>query len=113
MTFLAQLTSKTLLKLQKSHLTYQSNCIVNRINLTSKEMQAYEDEWQTTNTDDSIRLEDQPYYIQLQRMSEIFESQQESINQQITLLEAEINTFDSLIKNGIKDSCSLTLLGGS
>ena len=112
MTFLAEVCTKTLLKMQMQHISFENQIIGLRINTVSKQMQAIMDEYQIGD-DSSTDYENDPYYRDLQRWSELFENQQEANNNQIELINAEINSLDNLIKNGIKSSCGLTLSGGS
>jgi hypothetical protein len=111
MTFLASACSKTLLKLQKSQYEYQQILITFRINAISKESEAIERRY-NNEENGTQALENDEYYQQLRRISENFDTEKDSIDSQISLLDAEIKSLETMTNNGIKSSCSLTLNGG-
>ncbi len=110
MTFLASACSKTLLKLQKSHVEYQKQIIMQRINAVTRDMQYVEAQY---NSDTNGDLEDNQYYQELRQWSETYETMSSGYDDQISILDQEINALNTLTQNGIKSSCGLTLSGGS
>lgn len=113
MTFLASACSKTLLKLQKSHFEYQKQIIMARINAVSREIDYVAAQYNSADSSQAGQLEKDPYYLELKRQSETYETQSSTYDDEISLLNEEITALDNLTKNGIKSSCSLTLSGGS
>lgn len=112
MTFLSEVCSKSLLTLQLNHVQYQNQILTFRITTTTREMSALQTQYSLAD-DDTLDIEKDPYYQYLQQQSENYELQKEDLENQISLLESAASSFDTLIKNGIKNSCGLTLSGGS
>ena len=109
MTFLALDAQKNLFTLQKSQLQFEQTIVMSRVNSVTREMgyvaQAYDD-------DSAGDLEDDPYYIELQRQESYLETRQDSLDSQITLIENEISSLKNLVNNNIKAACQLNLIGG-
>lgn len=112
MTFLAAASSKTLLKMQKSQLTYQSQVLFFRMNAMNREARRIESYYDSCE-DGSQDLEDDMYYQQLKEASETIEMQKSAIDDQAALIEQEINALKTLTEQGIKSACTLSLSGGS
>lgn len=111
MTFLAQSSSKTLLKLQASHLAYEDTIMDSRLRAVSREISNIEAQ-DAASEETSSSLDSDPYYAYLQRESEKFEMLKENIEEQIELLNTQISSLETIIKNGMKNSCGFTISGG-
>ncbi|MBQ8168961.1 hypothetical protein IJZ97_06065 [bacterium] len=109
MSFLAVASQKSLFILQRNQLQFEQTCIMQEANAISKQMAWYADE----NSEDNNWVADEdPLYIELQQTEEYLESRQESLDSQINLLDNEISSLGDMVKNNIKNSCSLNLIGG-
>ena len=51
-------------------------------------------------------------YIQAEELDEVLETEKDSIESQINLLDNEISSLKSMVNNNIKNSCGLQLIGG-
>ncbi len=104
MSFLAVDSQKCLLILQRNQVQYEQTLVMNQANIVSREMGYY-------TSDDTIDLDNDPYYIQLQQKEEYLESRQDSLESQIQLLDNEISSLKTMVNNNIKNSCGLNLIG--
>ena len=111
MTFLAQSSSKTLLKLQLSHLKFERTIMSSKINSLSREMNSIQEQ-DSSSENGTSDLENNQYYKYLQSESERYDLQQENIDNEISLLNSEIEALGSLVSKGIQDSCKFTISGG-
>jgi len=112
MTFLASTCSKTLLKMQQSQLQYQKNLLMFRTNEIARQMSNISSQY-NSSSDEEMSPEDDPYYQQLQKISEIYEQQSAAIDAQLTIVDNEVQALTKLITDGIKASCTMTIGGGS
>lgn len=110
MSFLAVDAQKSLFTLQRNQLQFEQTLIMNQANWTSKEMARYADDMQ--DQDNNYDLDDDPYYVSLQKTEEYLESRQDSLDSQIQLLDNEISSMKTMVNNNIKNSCGLNLIGG-
>ncbi|MBO5434842.1 hypothetical protein J6A31_03345 [bacterium] len=108
MTFLALSSQKSLFMLQKSQLEFEQTLVMNQANWLAQEMSAHAEAMGGTDAD----LDNDPYYISLQKQEEYLTTRQDALSNQITLLTEEINSTKSLVQNNIKASCGLNLIGG-
>jgi len=108
MTFLALSSQKSLFMLQKSQLEFEQTLVMNQANWLAQEMSAHAEAMGGTDVD----LDNDPYYISLQKQEEYLTTRQDALSNQITLLTEEINSTKSLVQNNIKASCGLNLIGG-
>lgn len=107
MSFLAVDAQKSLFTLQRNQLQFEQTLIMSQANWTSKEMAAYANEM-----DESVDLDNDPYYIGLEQLNEQLESQQDALESQITLIDNEISSLKTLVNNDIKNTCGLNLISG-
>ena len=112
MTFLALSSQRSLFMLQKSQLEFEQTLIMNQANWLQQEMADRADLLSGADGGGSVDLDDDPYYVALQKEEEYLTSRQDSLSNQITLLTEEINSTKSLVQNNIKASCGLNLIGG-
>lgn len=107
MSFLAVDAQKSLFVLQRNQLQYEQTLVMNEANWVSKEMGYYANE-----LGDDADLDNDPYYIELQKTEEYLESRQDTLDSQIQLLDNEISSLKTMVNNNIKNSCGLNLIGG-
>ena len=107
MSFLAVDAQKQLFILQRNQLQYEQTLVMNEANWVSKEMGYYANE-----LGDDADLDNDPYYIELQKTEEYLESRQDTLDSQIQLLDNEISSLKTMVNNNIKNSCGLNLIGG-
>lgn len=108
MTFLAIDAQKNLFTLQKSQLQFEQTLVMGRVNYYTKLM----GERAQVLEDQDIDCDDDPEYVELQRMESYFETRQDSLDSQISIIDNEISSLKNLVNNNIKSSCSLNLIGG-
>lgn len=107
MTFLALSSQRSLFMLQKSQLEFEQMLVMNQANWLQQEMDARAEAIGTDND-----LDNDPYYVSLQKQEEYLTTRQDSLSNQISLLNEEINSTKSLVQTNIKSSCGLNLIGG-
>ena len=108
MTFLAIDSQKSLFTLQKSQLQFEQVLIMNQANWLAQEMGARAEEISATDGD----IDNDPYYITLQKQEEYLTTRKNTLDTQISLLDNEIASMKTMVQNNIKSSCSLNLIGG-
>lgn len=107
MTFLAIDSQKSLFTLQKSQLQFEQTLIMNQANWLAKEMGNRAEE---IGTDGDI--DNDPYYVSMQKQEEYLTTRQNTLDTQISLLDNEIASMKTMVQNNIKSSCGLNLIGG-
>ena len=107
MSFLAMASQKSLFTLQKSQLEYEYTILMSRTNVITSQMSDY-----ANSVDDDADLDEDPFYISLEKTSEYLQTEAESVKSQIDVMEQEINSLKTMVNNGIKNTCSLNLIGG-
>lgn len=107
MTFLALSSQRSLFMLQKSQLEFEQTLVMNQANWLQQEMDARAE---ALGTD--ADLDNDAYYVSLQKQEEYLTTRQDSLSNQISLLNEEINSTKSLVQANIKSSCGLNLIGG-
>ncbi len=107
MSFLAMASQKSLFMLQKSQLEYEKTILMSRVNCINSQMADYADA-----AGDDADLDEDPFYIQLEKTSEYLQTQADSVGNQIDVMNEEINSLKTMVQNGIKSTCSLNLIGG-
>ena len=107
MSFLAMASQKSLFTLQKSQLEYEYTILMSRTNVINSQMADY-----ANSVEDDDSLDDDPFYISLEKTEEYLETQADSVKNQIDEMEQEINSLKTMVQNGIKSTCSLNLIGG-
>ena len=107
MTFLAMASQKSLLILQKSQANYEKTILMSRTNCINKQMADY-----ANSVDEEADLDEDPFYIELEKTSEYLQVQASSLDDQISTMNEEINALKNSINTGIKETCSLSLQGG-
>ncbi len=100
-------SQKSLFTLQKSQLEYEYTILMSRTNVITGQMSDY-----AQAAGDDADLDEDPFYIQLEKTSEYLQTEAESIKSQIDVMEQEINSLKTMVNNGIKNTCSLNLIGG-
>ena len=106
MSFLAMASQKSLFTLQKSQLEYEYTILMSRTNVINSQMADY------AAAADKDSLDEDPFYISLEKTEEYLETQADSVKNQIDEMEQEINSLKTMVQNGIKSTCSLNLIGG-
>ncbi len=112
MSFLAVASQKSLFILQRNQLQYEQTLIMSTANRITRQMSDYANEANQNDEDGAADLDNDPYYIELQRTEEFLEARQDALDSQINLLDNEINTMGTMVNNNIKSSCTLNLIGG-
>lgn len=107
MSFLAMASQKSLFTLQKSQLEFEYTILMSRTNCITSQMADY-----AQAAGDDADLDEDPFYIQLEKTSEYLQTQADSVKSQQEVLEQEIQSLKTLVQNGIKSTCTLNLLGG-
>ncbi len=107
MSFLAMASQKSLFTLQKSQLEYEYTILMSRTNCITSQMSDY-----ANAAGDDADLDEDPFYISLEKTSEYLQTEAESVKSQIDVMEQEINSLKTMVNNGIKSTCSLNLIGG-
>ncbi len=107
MAFLALASQKTLLTLQLNFLQFRQISISNQRQVCADQMGAAQ---QTSALDDATQ---DPEYIKWQQMDNMLDTEQASIESQMTALQNEISSLKTLVNNNIKTTCTLNLASGS
>lgn len=107
MSFLAMASQKSLFTLQRSQLQYEETILMSRTNCIEKQMASY-----AQSLGDDADLDEDPFYLSLEKTQEYLQTQVDSIKDQISNMDEEINALKTMVNNGIKNTCSLNLLGG-
>ena len=94
MTFLAMDAQKSLFTLQKNQLQFEQMLILNQVNWCTKEQNLITQRYNNELPDEDPS--EDPYFIELQQMSEQLETRKSNLDDQITLLNEEINSCKSL-----------------
>lgn len=108
MSFLAVDSQKSLFTLQRNQLQYEQTLIMNQANWVQKEMGYRAEELEA----DDIDLDEDAYYVSLEKQEEYLETRQDTLDSQIQLLDNEISSLKTMVNNNIKNSCGLNLIGG-
>ena len=109
MTFLASASEKMFLLMQQNQKAYELNCVNLRFNSAQRNMNYIEEQYR--DVEDYDVAEDNDYYIYLETLSEQLEEQKEALDDEIELLKNQVSSLASIVKDGIKNSCGLTLSG--
>ncbi len=107
MSFLAMASQKSLFTLQKSQLEFEYTILMSRTNCITSQMADY-----AQAAGDEADLDEDPFYIQLEKTSEYLQTQADAVKNQQEVLDTEIQSLRTLVQNGIKSTCTLNLLGG-
>ncbi len=107
MSFLAMASQKGLFTLQKSQLEYEYTILMSRTNCITSQMSEY-----ARAAGDEADLDEDPFYVELEKTSEYLQTQADSVKSQIDVMEQEINSLKTMVNNGIKNTCALNLIGG-
>lgn len=107
MSFLAMASQKSLFTLQKSQLEFEYTILMSRTNCITSQMADY-----AQAAGDDADLDEDPFYIQLEKTSEYLQTQADSVKSQQEVLDQEIQSLKTLVQNGIKSTCTLNLIGG-
>jgi len=108
MTFLAIDAQKNLFTLQKSQLQFELTLIGSRVAHVTKQMGVRAA--QLEKSDASV--DEDPDYLELQQLESYYETRQDSVESQISLLENQISGLKNIVTSNIKASCALNLIGG-
>ena len=106
MSFLVAASQKSLFILQRSQLNYEYNILMSRTNVITSQMA------DMANSMSDKDLDENPTYIAMEKTSEYLETQAESIKDQMSVLDTEISNLQKNITDGIKNTCTLNLIGG-
>jgi len=110
MAFLALASQKSLLTLQKNFLQLQYLQISNQNQNALAQMTAIERSYAGDSTADYTNDRDYIYYEDL---SDQLETEKDSLDSQLTAIDAEISSLKTMVQNSIKSSCTLNLASGS
>lgn len=110
MAFIALASQKSLLTLQKNFLQFQLISIENKVHYYTTQMTAIQRKYAGTDSEQSYD-EDQ-MYIHYQDLDDQLETEKDSIESQITVIDNEISGLKTLVNNSIKSSCTLNLASG-
>ena len=110
MSFLAIDAQKAYFTLQRNQLQFEMTVVVQNALQNQKAMDALKQE--RGPNDEQIDYENDPDYIAYEQLDEILETQKDSLDSQIQLLDAEISSLKTMVNNSIKNSCTLNLIGG-
>ena len=105
MSFLAIDAQKNYFTLQRNQLQFELTVIMAEASRNLKVMDAIK-----SASPDSYDEDDD--YIQAEELDEVLETEKDSIESQINLLDNEISSLKSMVNNNIKNSCGLQLIGG-
>lgn len=111
MTFLAMSSQRSLFMLQKSQLEFEKNLIMNQTIWLTQEMDARAELLQGENPG-SYDLDNDAYYVSLQKQEEHLQTQMQSLDDQIAILGDFVSSSKSAINTNLKNSCGLNLIGG-
>ena len=103
MSFLAIDAQKNYFTLQRNQLQFEMTVVMQTALQNQKAMDAMKGE---------EGYEDDPNYIAYEEMDEVLETEKDSLDSQIQLLDSEISSLKTMVNNNIKNSCTLNLIGG-
>ncbi|MDR1168540.1 MAG: hypothetical protein LBK53_06615 [Heliobacteriaceae bacterium] len=109
MSFLASDSQKVFFAMQRSQLKFEQGLVMNRAQMLTKQMDSYS---ASKSNDDNWDAEKDSYFLGLQQQEEFLETRSDNLDSQVALLDQAIDSLKNLVKNGIKDSCALNLMGG-
>ncbi len=117
MAFLALASQKSVLALQKNFLQLQYLSISNQNRHAMAQMTAIEREYAQMNNALPEGSEQYDYtedadYIYFTDLSEQLETEKDSLDSQLTAIDAEISSLKTMVQNSIKSSCTLNLASG-
>lgn len=101
MTFLSLNVEKSVLTQQKDLLEYQEMCLCGDINDLTEEIGEYQLENDDGDYDNEIAY--------LEAYQESYDSQKKSIESQLEVINAEIDSYDKAVTNNIKNECKLSI----
>ncbi len=104
MSFLALDAQKSLLTLQRNQLQLELMQNMSAANLVTKEMQVI----MKSNPDG---YDTDANYLYYEQMDEMYSTEKDSIESQITAIDNEISSLKTMVTNNIKNTCSLNLIG--
>ena len=104
MSFLALDAQKSLLTLQRNQLQLELMQNTSAANLVTKEMSIIRKQ----NPQD---YDTNPDYLYYEQMDELYSTEKDSIESQITAIDNEISSLKTMVTNNIKNTCSLNLIG--
>lgn len=105
MTFLSLAIEKSSLTTQKSQLEFQEMMLSEELNQTEEAMQ----ELVNSNEDDDVDVEDTAEYKLLEMMDEQYNSQKDSLESQLSTINAEIESYGKAVDTNIKSECKLSI----
>lgn len=112
MTFLAMSSQRSLYMLQKSQLEFERTMIMNQVVWLQQEMDDRAQLLEGENGAGSFDLDNDAYYVSLQKQEEYLNTKSQSLDDQISFLGETISSTKSLVNTNIKNSCGLNLIGG-
>ena len=114
MSFLAIDAQKAYFTLQRNQLQFEMTVVMQTALQNQKAMDAIK----AQKVDDgnggqtAYDYENDPDYIAYEQMDEMLETEKDSLDSQIQLLDSEISSLKTMVNNNIKNSCTLNLIGG-
>ena len=101
MTFLALNVQKSYLIQEKSQLEYKEMVASNNYNYVTSKLS-------TLASDDNVDMESNAVK-QLEHMQELYDSEKGSIESQLEVLNAQIESFQKAVSTNIKSECKLSI----
>ena len=107
MSFLAIDAQRNYFTLQKNQLQFELTVVMQTALQNEKAMAARKQE-----LGEDADIDSDPLYLEYEQMDEILQTEKDSLDSQIQLLDSEISSLKTIVNNNIKNSCSLNLIGG-
>ena len=85
---------------------------MNQANWLAKAMADRAEQLEAAAGDGQVDLDNDAFYVSLQKQEEYLTTRQNTLDTQISLLDNEISSMKTMVQNNIKSSCSLNLIGG-
>lgn len=104
MAFLALAAQKSVLGLQKNFLAFRQIKVQNEILANQAAMDTYKEQ-----LPDGTDYEEDEQYIYYEQLDERLQTEKESVDSQLTVIENELGSLKTLVNNSIKSSCTLNL----
>lgn len=101
MTFLSLNIEKSYLTIEKTQLEFEEMCISNKLNTITEDLQDYLSE-DGADSDDA-------YAKVLEAQQEQYDSDKESLESRLKVLNTEIESYQKTVETNIKSECKLSI----
>lgn len=112
MTFLASYTQRALVVMQKNQKQFELNVLRDRAVRISRALSDMDAE-NGLMGEDAPDLSENPYYVSLERESELLEAEVTQVEQAVELFTKQEESLASVVKTNVTPSCKLNFSGGS